>query len=160
MWALPYLSGVVVTVLQVALTKRCRKRSHALGGRYLRFQCGSNLAAPSNQLCYSRRVQEDLTGTSTRNGGTQPNDLLNKSWDSARRRDPMPIELQYRDGGAGVVFVCTGIVTAPDFYEANEQTCPEERVDLLRYQLVDKLFRSAHWESRLSWRWPFAQRSS
>jgi hypothetical protein len=49
----------------------------------------------------------------------------------------MPIELQYRAGGRGVVFVCTGVVTASDFDEANQEIYSEERLPALRYQLID-----------------------
>lgn len=49
----------------------------------------------------------------------------------------MPIELRYRDGGAGVVYICTGVVTAADFDKASEEVYSEERIDQLRYQLVD-----------------------
>jgi len=49
----------------------------------------------------------------------------------------MPIELQYRDDGAGVVYVCTGVVTASEFTEANEEVYAEESVDRHRYQLID-----------------------
>lgn len=49
----------------------------------------------------------------------------------------MPIELQYRDGGEGVVFVCTGVVTASDFDEANREIYAEGRLEKLRYQLID-----------------------
>ena len=49
----------------------------------------------------------------------------------------MPIELRYRDGGAGVVYICTGVVTAVDFDKASEEVYSEERIDQLRYQLVD-----------------------
>ena len=49
----------------------------------------------------------------------------------------MPIELRYRDDGAGVVYICTGVVTAADFDKASEEVYSEERIDQLRYQLVD-----------------------
>ena len=49
----------------------------------------------------------------------------------------MPIELQYRDAGSGVVFVCTGVVTAADFSRANEEVYSEESLDHLQYQLID-----------------------
>ncbi|MBW1842709.1 MAG: hypothetical protein JRJ05_00085 [Deltaproteobacteria bacterium] len=49
----------------------------------------------------------------------------------------MPIELQYRDAGSGVVFVCTGIVTADEFTRANEEIYSEESLDRLQYQLID-----------------------
>ena len=49
----------------------------------------------------------------------------------------MPIELQYRDRGAGVVFICTGVVTASDFDEANQEIYSAERVRTLWYQLID-----------------------
>lgn len=49
----------------------------------------------------------------------------------------MPIELQYRDSGSGVVFVCTGAVTAADFSRANEEVYSEESLAQLRYQLID-----------------------
>ena len=49
----------------------------------------------------------------------------------------MPIELQYREGGRGVVFVCSGVVTASDFDEANKEIYSEERLRSLRYQLID-----------------------
>jgi len=44
----------------------------------------------------------------------------------------MPIELQYRDSGSGVVFVCTGVVTAADFSRANEEVYSEESLAHLR----------------------------
>ena len=49
----------------------------------------------------------------------------------------MPIELQYRDAGLGVVFVCTGVVTADEFTRANEEIYSEESLDRLQYQLID-----------------------
>jgi len=49
----------------------------------------------------------------------------------------MPIELQYRDAGSGVVFVCTGVVTADEFTRANEEIYSEESLDHLQYQLID-----------------------
>lgn len=49
----------------------------------------------------------------------------------------MPIELQYRDRGAGVVFICIGVVTASDFDQANQEIYSAERVRTLRYQLID-----------------------
>ena len=49
----------------------------------------------------------------------------------------MPIELRYRDDGSGVVCICTGVVTAADIYKADEEIYSEERIDRLRYQLVD-----------------------
>ncbi|MBW2578353.1 MAG: hypothetical protein JRE38_09830 [Deltaproteobacteria bacterium] len=49
----------------------------------------------------------------------------------------MPIELQYRDAGSGVVFVCTGVVTADEFTRANEEVYSEESLDRLQYQLID-----------------------
>ncbi|MCH7645204.1 MAG: hypothetical protein IH974_10250 [Myxococcales bacterium] len=49
----------------------------------------------------------------------------------------MPIELRYRDDGSGVVYICTGVVTAADFFKASEEVYSEERIDRLRYQLVD-----------------------
>ena len=49
----------------------------------------------------------------------------------------MPIELRYHDDGAGVVYICTGVVTAADFDKASEEVYSEERIDQLRYQLVD-----------------------
>jgi hypothetical protein len=49
----------------------------------------------------------------------------------------MPIELQYRDAGSGVVFVCTGVVTAAEFSRANEEIYSEESLDHLQYQLID-----------------------
>jgi len=49
----------------------------------------------------------------------------------------MPIELQYRDAGSGVVFVCTGLVTADEFTRANEEIYSEESLDRLQYQLID-----------------------
>jgi hypothetical protein len=38
----------------------------------------------------------------------------------------MPIELQYRDSGSGVVFICTVVVSAADFSKANEEIYSEE----------------------------------
>jgi hypothetical protein len=49
----------------------------------------------------------------------------------------MPIELQYRDSGSGVMFVCTGVITAADFSRANEEIYSEESLDRLQYQLID-----------------------
>lgn len=49
----------------------------------------------------------------------------------------MPIELQYRDAGSGVIFVCTGVVTAADFNKANEEIYSAESLDRLQYQLID-----------------------
>ncbi len=49
----------------------------------------------------------------------------------------MPIELPYRDGVSGVVYLCTGVVTAAEFSKASEEVYSEERIDRLRYQLVD-----------------------
>jgi hypothetical protein len=49
----------------------------------------------------------------------------------------MPIELRYRDSGAGVVFVCTGTVTAAEFSEANDEIYSRESLDRLRYELTD-----------------------
>jgi hypothetical protein len=49
----------------------------------------------------------------------------------------MPIELQYRDSGSGVVLICTGVVTAADFRRANEEIYSEESLDRLQYQLID-----------------------
>ena len=49
----------------------------------------------------------------------------------------MPIELQYRDAGSGVAFICTGVVTADEFSRANEEIYSEESLDRLRYQLID-----------------------
>ncbi len=60
----------------------------------------------------------------------------------------MPIELQYRDSGSGVVFICTGVVTAVDFSRANEEIYSAESLDRLQYQLID--FTAAeHLESSL-----------
>jgi hypothetical protein len=49
----------------------------------------------------------------------------------------MPIELQYRDDETGVVFVCSGVVNGADFIEANEEIYAPERLERLRYQLID-----------------------
>lgn len=49
----------------------------------------------------------------------------------------MPIELRYRDAGSGVVFICTGIVTAAEFSRANEEIYSAESLDPLQYQLID-----------------------
>ena len=49
----------------------------------------------------------------------------------------MPIELQFRDADSGVVFVCTGVVTADEFTRANEEIYSEESLDRLQYQLID-----------------------
>ena len=49
----------------------------------------------------------------------------------------MPIELRYRDGGAGVVYICTGVVTEAEFHQASEEVYSEEKIERLRYQLVD-----------------------
>ncbi|MBW2541119.1 MAG: hypothetical protein JRF15_03435 [Deltaproteobacteria bacterium] len=49
----------------------------------------------------------------------------------------MPIELQYRDAGSGVVFVCTGVVTAAEFSRANEEIYSAESLERLQYQLID-----------------------
>jgi len=47
------------------------------------------------------------------------------------RRETMPIELRYRDAGSGVVFICTGIVTAAEFSRANEEIYSVESLDQL-----------------------------
>ncbi len=49
----------------------------------------------------------------------------------------MPIELRYCDAGAGVVFICTGTVTAAEFSRANEEIYSAESLDQLQYQLID-----------------------
>ena len=49
----------------------------------------------------------------------------------------MPIELQFRDADSGVVFICTGLVTADEFTRANEEIYSEESLDRLQYQLID-----------------------
>jgi len=60
----------------------------------------------------------------------------------------MPIELQYRDADSGVVFVCTGVVTADEFTRANEEIYSEESLDRLQYQLID-FTATEHLESSL-----------
>lgn len=49
----------------------------------------------------------------------------------------MAIELRYRDNGKGVLFVCTGVVTSTDFDQANREVYSEERLRILRYQVID-----------------------
>jgi hypothetical protein len=49
----------------------------------------------------------------------------------------MPIELRYREGGRGVVFVCAGVVTGTEFDEANEEIYSDQCLPALRYQLID-----------------------
>ena len=49
----------------------------------------------------------------------------------------MTIELRYRDNGKGVLFVCTGVVTASEIAEANKEIYSDERLQTLRYQLID-----------------------
>lgn len=60
----------------------------------------------------------------------------------------MPIELRYRDAGAGVVFICTGTVTAAEFSRANEEVYSAESLERLRYQLID-FSATEHLESNL-----------
>ena len=60
----------------------------------------------------------------------------------------MPIELQCRDSGSGVEFICTGTVTAADFDKANEEIYSAESFDRLRYQLID-FTATEHLESSL-----------
>ncbi len=60
----------------------------------------------------------------------------------------MPIELRYRDDDSGVVYICTGVVTAADFHKANEEVYSGESLDRLRYQLID-FTATEHLESSL-----------
>lgn len=49
----------------------------------------------------------------------------------------MPVELRYEDGGAGVRFICTGIVSGDEMLAANEEVYSPDRLEALRYHLTD-----------------------
>jgi hypothetical protein len=50
----------------------------------------------------------------------------------------MPIQLNYLDGGFGVEFICTGIVTGPDIIEANKIIYSNENFTIQKYQIIDR----------------------
>ena len=50
----------------------------------------------------------------------------------------MPIQIKYIDGGLGVEFFGSGVVTGTDIIEANKEIYGQENFSRQRYQIVDR----------------------
>ena len=50
----------------------------------------------------------------------------------------MPIQIKYIDGGFGVEFIGSGVVTGVDIIEANKEIYGQENFSRQRYQIVDR----------------------
>ena len=50
----------------------------------------------------------------------------------------MPIQIKYIDGGFGVEFIGSGVVTGADIIEANKEIYSNENFSKQRYQIVDR----------------------
>ena len=65
----------------------------------------------------------------------------------------MPIQIKYREGGIGVEFIGSGIVTGADIISANKEIYRNENFSRQRYQIVDRTkcteYRVSHEEIRI-----------
>jgi hypothetical protein len=50
----------------------------------------------------------------------------------------MPIQIKYINGGIGVEFIASGVVTGTDIIAANKEIYREENLLIQRYQIVDR----------------------
>jgi len=65
----------------------------------------------------------------------------------------MPIQIKYIDGGIGVEFIGSGVVTGADIIAANKEIYRNENFSRQRYQIVDRTkcteYRVSHEEIRI-----------
>ena len=50
----------------------------------------------------------------------------------------MPVQIKSVDGGAGLEFINTGVVTGADIIEANKTAYTRENTQRLKYKLIDR----------------------